>query len=232
MQYEATKLAIRQWSEDDRPREKLLLKGRGALSDAELIAILIGSGNRKESAVTLSMRILNSVGNDLNALSRLSSKELEKFHGIGEAKAISIIAALELGRRRKETEFTDHDKITSSKDIFNLLAPHFSDLPHEEFWVIYLNKSHKLISKQCISKGGIGGTVADPKIIFKQAIEYLASSIVLAHNHPSGNLKPSRVDIDLTKKMKDAGVLMEINVVDHVIFTDKGYYSFADEAAL
>ena len=226
------KITIKAWAEEDRPREKLSLQGRRSLSDAELIAILIGSGSPSESAVELSKRILHSCSNDLNSLAKLSIPELCNFKGIGEAKAISIIAALELGRRRKEIETSELLKITSSKDIFNLLSPYFIDLLHEEFWIILLNRANKVVQKILISKGGQAGTIADPKIIFKAALINNAAFVILAHNHPSGNLKPSQADIDLTKKIKSAGILLDLLVLDHLIFADRAYFSFADEGLL
>ncbi|MDX5345788.1 MAG: DNA repair protein RadC [Hymenobacteraceae bacterium] len=228
----AASLAIKAWAEEDRPREKLLLKGKAALSDAELIGILIGSGTAKLSAVDVAKLILNAVDNDLNALAKLSVKELMKHKGIGEAKAISIVSALELGRRRKEAVSAAKTKITCSTDIYNYIKPQLLDLPHEEFWVILLNRANVVMKKLQISSGGVAGTVADPKMIFKQAIEQLASAIVLVHNHPSGNLKPSTADITLTKKMKEAGLLLDLPILDHLIFTDSDYYSFADEGLL
>ena len=226
------KITIKAWAEEDRPREKLLAQGRRVLSDAELIAILIGSGSTTESAVDLSKRILHACQNDLNSLAKLSVQDLSKFKGIGEAKAISIIAALELGRRRKEVELINLDKISSSKDIFNLLSPYFVDLLHEEFWIILLSRANKVLQKVLISKGGQAGTIADPKIIFKAALEGNAANIILAHNHPSGNLKPSQADIQLTKKLQEAGKLLDLQVFDHLIFTERGYFSFADEGLL
>lgn len=225
-------LNIKSWAEEDRPREKLTLKGRNSLSDAELIAILIGSGNREDTAVELSKKILASINNDLNQLAKLTIIDLMQFNGIGEAKAISIIAALELGRRRKETVSNKKPIIQSSKNAFDVIAPVLIDLPHEEFWVIYLNRRNEVIKKEFISKGGIAGTVADIKIIFKTAIETLASSIILYHNHPSGNLKPSQADIQLTKKIKETGIIMDVIVVDHLIIGEKNYFSFADEGIL
>lgn len=223
------KISIKTWAEEDKPREKLLLNGRRSLSDAELIAILIGSGSREESAVDLSKRILYNYGNDLSALGKLSVQELSKFKGIGEAKAITIIAALELGRRRKEVEEEKIDTITCARDIYNLMWRNFSDLLYEEFWIILLNRAHKVLGKVLISKGGQSATVSDPKIIFKTALEYNAASVILTHNHPSGSLKPSTADINLTKKMMAAGRLLDIDVLDHVIFTETGYISLADE---
>ena len=226
------KLNIKAWAEEDRPREKLILKGKSALSDAELIAILIGSGNKQDTAVELSKKILASINNDLNELGKLSISDLTQFNGIGEAKAISIIAALELGRRRKATEVEKRVKVKSSKDAYNSIAPVLSDLPHEEFWVIYLNRNNEILKQENISKGGVSGTIADSKIIFKRAIEILASGIILCHNHPSGNLKASNADIQLTKKLKEAGAMLDIPVLDHLIVGEKDYFSFADESLM
>lgn len=224
------KLGIKAWAEADRPREKLLLHGRRQLTDAELIAILIGSGSKTETAVDLSKRILGFYQNDLAKIAKLSVKELSKFKGIGEAKAISIVAALELGRRRKEVE--NPQKIFSSKDAYLILKSEFEDLPHEEFWVLLLNRASLVIGKHFISKGGQAGTVVDPKIIFKIALEHNAAYIILAHNHPSGNLKPSTEDISITKKLKESGLLLEIPIFDHLIITDHTYLSFADEGLM
>jgi DNA repair protein RadC len=223
---------IKSWAEDDRPREKLIGKGRQVLTDAELIAILIGSGNRDETAVELSKKILASTGNNLNELGKLSISDLTKFKGIGEAKAISIVAALELGRRRRETETVKRDKITCSKDVFDIMKPIMLDLPHEEFWLLILNRSNAVIKKELISRGGVAGTVVDTKIIFKTAVENLASSIIISHNHPSGNLNPSDADIKITKNIKEAGKIMDIPLFDHLIVTENGYYSFNDEGML
>lgn len=226
------KTTIKEWAEEDRPREKLLLKGKSVLSEAELIGIIIGSGNRNYTAVDLAKQILHSVDNNLNLLAKLSVHDLKKFNGIGEAKAINIVSTLELGRRRKEAELTKTIKITSSKLAYELIKPFLQDLPHEEFWVLLLNRANQLIKPIVISKGGVSGTVADPKIVFKQALEALASGIILIHNHPSGNLKPSQADINLTKKLKQAGIILEIPVLDHLIYTDSGYLSMADEELL
>jgi DNA repair protein RadC len=225
-------LNIKDWSPEDRPREKLLSKGTNSLTDAELIAILLGSGTAKLSAVELAKFIMASVENNLNQLARLTTKDLIKIKGIGQAKAITIIAAIELGRRRKETDQEQRLKVSGSIDIFNLMKGYFFDLPHEEFWVILLNRANRVIKKQQISSGGVAGTVADPKIIFKAALDELASGIILAHNHPSGNITASQQDVDLTKKLKDAGKLLEIQVLDHLIFAGSKYYSFADEGIL
>ncbi|MCU0449866.1 MAG: DNA repair protein RadC [Bernardetiaceae bacterium] len=223
---------ITEWAEEDRPREKLLLKGRAALSDAELIGILLGSGTVSLSAVDLAKQILASVGHNLNELAKLSLKDLEKFKGIGQAKAITIAAALELGRRRKEAELPKRERITSSADAYRIIQPHLLDLPHEEFWVILLNRANEVLRKQPISSGGVSGTVADPKIVFKLALEHLASGVILVHNHPSGNLQPSQADQALTRKMKEAGAVLDIPVVDHLIFTERGHYSFRDEGLI
>ena len=220
---------ITNWSEDDKPREKLMLKGKSALSDAELIAILIGSGSRNESAVGLSKRILASVDTNLNALGKLSISQLIAFKGIGEAKAISIIAALELGRRRRSEEAVELKKVTSSKVIFEIMQPIIGELPHEEFWIIYLNNSNKVISKSQLSKGGITGTLVDVRIVFKTALEMGATALILCHNHPSGTLIPSDADKQITKKLKLAGESLEIKVLDHLIVTETSYFSFADE---
>jgi DNA repair protein RadC len=225
-------LGIKSWAEEDRPREKLLTRGRHVLSDAELIAILIGSGSRNETAVELSRRILNQYQNNLNELAKLGVKDLMKFRGIGEAKAISIIAALELGRRRKDTELQKRTRITMSKDVFDLMSREMLDLPHEEFWVLLLNRANVVIRKERVSAGGVSGTVVDPKIIFKNALEHLACAIILCHNHPSGNLKPSDADLNLTRQLKQAGALLEIPVLDHIIVSNEGYYSFADEGLM
>ncbi|MCW3104598.1 MAG: hypothetical protein JWO09_3038 [Bacteroidetes bacterium] len=225
-------LNLKAWAEEDRPREKLMGKGRQVLSEAELIAILIGSGSRNETAVELSKRILSAVENNLNELSKLGVNELTKFKGIGEAKAVSIVAALELGRRRKETETVKREKITTSKDAYEAMKPKMVDLPHEEFWLVLLNRANGIIKKELISRGGVAGTVVDTKIIFKCAVEHYASSIIICHNHPSGNLKPSEADIKITKGIKEAGKIMEIPLIDHLIMTDAGYYSFADEGLI
>ena len=221
--------SIKSWAEDDRPREKLALKGKSVLSDAELLAILIGSGSRNESAVQLCKRILASVDNNLNLLGKLSIKQLCEFKGIGEAKAISVIAALEIGRRRKSEDNQELTKITSSKTIFDIMQPLIGELVHEEFWVVFLNNNMKVLHKSQLSKGGITGTVVDLRMIFKMAFENNATSIILVHNHPSGSLKPSDADIAITKKINLAGNTLDIAVLDHVIVTENAYYSFKDE---
>jgi len=214
------------------PREKLLLKGTSALSDAELIAILIGSGTAKLSAVDVAKKVLAHVENNLDNLAKLSVKDLMKAKGIGEAKAITIVAAMELGRRRKDQSPEEKPKIESSQSAFNLIKGDLQDLPHEEFWVLVLNRANRLIKKKRISEGGVSGTVADPKIIFKLAVDELASGIIVVHNHPSGNLKPSDSDINLTKKLKEAGKVLEVGVFDHLIVAHNKYFSFADEGLL
>lgn len=221
--------SIKNWAEDDKPREKLMLKGKTALSDAELIAILIGSGSQSESAVSLSKRILSSVDNNLNALGKLSLKQLMEFKGIGEAKAVSITAALELGRRRRSEGTVEPQKITSSKAVFEIMQPIIGELPHEEFWVLYLNNSNKVMHKSQISKGGITGTVVDVRLIFKTALEHNATSVILSHNHPSGKLQASNADMEITRKLQLAGEQLDIKVLDHVIIAEKGYLSFQDE---
>ncbi len=220
---------IKNWSEDDKPREKLMLKGSVSLSDAELVAILIGSGSRDESALSLSKRILASVDNKLNTLDKLSIKQLMKFKGIGEAKAISIAAALELGKRRKSEEKSIPKVISSSRDVFEIMQPIIGELPHEEFWVVYLNNSNKVIYKSQLSKGGMTGTIVDVRLIFKMALEQGAVSIILTHNHPSGKLQASEADKQITTKLKIAGDQLDIKVLDHIIITELGYFSFQDE---
>lgn len=225
---EKSHFPISNWSEDDRPREKLMLKGKNALSDAELIAILIGSGSRNESAVELSKRILASAEN-LNTLGKMSIAQLMNFKGIGEAKAIAIIAALELGRRRRAEETSELVKITSSKLVFEIMQPIIGELVHEEFWVLFLNNSNKVLSKTQLSKGGITGTIVDVRLVFKIALEMGATSLILCHNHPSGNLQPSEADKQLTKKIKLAGESLDVKILDHLIITESKYYSFVDE---
>ncbi|MDX9883613.1 MAG: DNA repair protein RadC [Prolixibacteraceae bacterium] len=226
------KLSIKNWAVEDRPREKMLSKGIRALSEAELIAILIGSGNAKETAVELSRRILAGVNNNLNELARKSVDDLKKFKGIGEAKAINIMSALELGRRRRESEPEEKLQINGSADVARIFHPLLGDLPHEEFWVLFLNRSNRVIDKQMISQGGLAGTVIDVRIILKAAIEKLASAIILCHNHPSGNLQASDADRSITKKIREAGQWMDIPVLDHVIIGNEKYFSFADEGLI
>ncbi len=223
---------IKNWSKDDQPREKLLFKGRTSLSDAELVAILIGSGNKDESAVALCKRILASVGNNLSELGKLSVKQLMDFKGIGEAKAISIAAALELGRRRRGEEALEKIKILSSNSVFELMQPIIGELEHEEFWILYLTHSNKVIQKMQLSKGGITGTLVDVRLVLKKALELGATGLILAHNHPSGGLKPSKADLEVTNKLRRASENLDIKVLDHLIVTEKAYFSFADETLL
>lgn len=225
------KIGIREWAEADRPREKLLLQGRRQLTDAELVAILIGSGNTEETSVDLSKRILASCKNDLDELGRLTVQELSRFRGIGEAKALTLISAMELGRRRK-TPPGEFIKISSSKDSFLQFYPVLSDLSHEEFWILILSRANCVIGKYQISKGGLSGTVADPKVIFKMAMEHDAAAIILAHNHPSGNLRPSPEDIQITKKLVAAGKMLDLIVLDHLIVTNSSFFSFNDEGLI
>ncbi|QLE00570.1 DNA repair protein RadC [Galbibacter sp. BG1] len=224
--------SIKNWSVDDRPREKLLSKGKDSLSDAELIAILIGSGSRNESAVQLSKRILASVDNHLSELGKLNISQLSKFKGIGEAKAISIIAALELGRRRRGEEALQKLKIKSSQHVFELMQPQIGELSHEEFWIIYLNNSNTVLQTLQLSKGGITGTLVDVRLVLKQALELNATAMILAHNHPSGTLVASEADKEITQKIKNAASGMDIKLLDHLIVTEKSYFSFADEGLL
>lgn len=226
------RISIRAWAEEDRPRERLVQKGRNNLSEAELLAIILGSGNDRESALELARRILQSCGNRLDRLGKLDVADLLNFHGVGQAKAVSIIAALELGRRRKETKSSSNPRVTASTDVFKVMLPLMEDLAYEEFWMITLNRANRIISTRRISQGGLSGTVADPRIIYKSALEQLATSVVFSHNHPSGNTKPSRADIALTKKLVVAGDILDITVLDHVIVSDKGFFSFADEGML
>ena len=232
MSKQASSFSIKNWSQDDQPREKLRDKGKSALSDAELVAILIGSGNRDESAVGLCKRILSSVDFNLSELGKLSIKQLMNFKGIGEAKAICIIAALELGRRRRGGEALEKMKFSSSVSVFELMQPRIGELPHEEFWILYLNNSNKVLQKNQLSKGGITGTLVDVRLVLKNAIELAATGIILVHNHPSGTLKPSEADKQLTQKLKSAGESLDIKVLDHVIITEKSYFSFADDNLL
>jgi DNA repair protein RadC len=225
-------LKITDWAVEDRPREKLLQKGTSSLSDAELLAILISSGTKDKSAVDLGRELLSIVNNNLNALGKLTISDLKKIHGIGTARAVTIVAALELGRRRRLTEVPDAIQIRSSKDVADIFQPLLSDLSHEEFWILFLNRSNKVINRMKLSQGGISGTVTDVRMVMKKAIEYLASGIILCHNHPSGNLNPSESDTKITQKIKEAGNLMDIQLLDHLIISEKDYYSFADNGIL
>jgi len=221
--------SIKEWAVEDRPREKLMTHGIQSLSNSELIAILIGSGIKNQSAVELARKILNGSANDLDQLGRFSVSDFMKIKGIGKARAVTIVSALELGRRRKLSESASRLKIASSGDVYEVLCQHLADLSHEEFWILLLNRSNKIIEKRKISQGGISGTVTDIRMILKFAIEALASSIILCHNHPSGNLQPSEADIQITRKLKESSALMDINLLDHVIIAGKQYFSFSDE---
>ena len=227
------KISIKSWAEEDRPREKLLLKGKQNLTDAELVAILIGSGNRELSAVGLAQQILQSANQNLNELGKSTVAELKKNKGIGEAKAISIIAALELGRRRQLSGLREKPQIRSSQDAYREMAPLIQDLPHEEFWVLLLNRANRILAREKISSGGVSGTMVDAKLIFNKALMVKTTcSIMLFHNHPSGGLTPSQADISLTRKLKEAGKVLDTQVLDHLIISERGYYSFADEGKL
>jgi DNA repair protein RadC len=225
-------IKISEWAVEDRPREKLIQKGTSSLSDAELLAILISSGTKDKSAVDLGRELLGIVNNNLNSLGRLTIADLKKLHGIGPARAVTIAAALELGRRRKLTEVPEVSQIKCSKDVADIFQPILSDLVHEEFWILFLNRSNKVINRMKLSQGGISGTVTDVRIVMKKAIEFLASGIIVCHNHPSGNLNPSESDTKITQKIKEAGILMDIQLLDHLIISDKDYYSFADNGML
>jgi len=230
MNYES-RLNIKSWALEDRPREKFAAKGKGSLSDAELIAILLGSGNTDETAVELAKRILSFANNRLDELGKMDLNQLKKFKGIGDAKAVTISAAMELGRRRK-SEASKREKVNSSKVAYEIFADVLSDLPHEEFWILLLNRANMVINRINISKGGVSGTVADVKLIFKAAIEQSASSMIVAHNHPSGNLKASDTDLRLTAKLKKAGAFLDIAVLDHIIVGHGAYLSMADEGLM
>lgn len=225
-------MTIKQWAEDDRPREKLLMKGRQALSDAELLAILLGSGTREETALDIAKRILSDSGDNLGELARKGISDLVKIRGIGPARAVQISAALELGKRRNESEVLVKEKITCSRDAYEVLRSAMGDQPYEEFWILILNKANRVIRKCCISEGGISGTVVDPKKIFKIALDHHGSSLILGHNHPSGNIQPSEADQKITRKIRDSGTMLDIAVLDHIIVCDGNYYSFADEGLI
>jgi DNA repair protein RadC len=225
-------IKITEWAVEDRPREKLIQKGTASLSDAELLAILISSGTKQKSAVDLGRELLAIVNNNLNSLGKLSINDLKKLHGIGPARAVTIAAALELGRRRKLAETPEVPQIKCSKDVSDIFQPLLSDLAHEEFWILFLNRSNRVINRMKLSQGGISGTVTDVRLVMKRAIEYLASGIILCHNHPSGNLNPSESDSNITRKIKEAGNLMDIQLLDHLIISDKDYYSFADNGLI
>jgi len=226
---EYKKLSIRNWAVEDRPREKMLLKGIQSLSDSELIAVLIGSGTRQVSAVELARQLLSMADNNLDKLGRYSVHDMRKLKGIGQARAISIVAALELGRRRRTVDSGTTIKITGSRDAFETMFPVMADLPHEEFWILLLNRSNRIIEKRRISQGGITGTVTDIRMILKTALEHMATSIILCHNHPSGNLQPSDADLSITRRLKESSQLMDISLLDHLIIAGKSYFSLADE---
>jgi DNA repair protein RadC len=232
MEYQESKIPIRRWAEDDRPREKFMLKGRHLLSDAELLAILIGSGNSRDSALDLAMKILLSCRNNLQELSKKGISELVKIRGIGRARAIVILAALELGRRREGSEVILKQKITRSREAYDIFRGAMENRPYEEFWIILLNKANRIIRQTCISEGGISGTVVDPKKIFKIALDNHASSIIMGHNHPSGEVRSSEADDRITKKICEAGRLLEVTVLDHLILGEDIYYSYADDGKL
>jgi DNA repair protein RadC len=229
---EYTNLSIRNWALEDRPREKMMLKGIQSLSESELLSLLIGSGTKKASAVELARQVLNMAGNNLDKLGKFAVSDLKKLNGIGQARAITIVAALELGRRRKLTDAPEELKISGSQDAFGLMGPLLSDLVHEEFWVLFLNRSNRVIEKRKISQGGITGTVTDIRIILKQALDHLATSLILCHNHPSGNLQPSEADISITRRIKESAALMDISLLDHLIIAGKSYFSLADESMM
>lgn len=226
------KLTIKNWAEEDRPREKLLTKGKSHLSNAELIAILLRSGSRSLSAVDLAKEILQDSSNNLNRLARLEINDLKRFNGVGEAKALAIVSALELGRRRKPDDRRKRTRLLAASETYEYIKPQLQDLKHEEFWIILLRRNHDVICKFQVSSGGVSGTLVDPKLIFKRAIEELATGLILIHNHPSGNARPSESDVRLTRKIQSAGKMLDISIVDHLIFTDESYYSFSDDKML
>lgn len=225
-------MSIKFLAEDDRPREKFLLKGKSALSDSELLAIILGSGNNEDSAVELARKILASVDYNWQKLSKLSIKDLMKFKGIGEAKAISVAAALEIGRRKAAQEIPEKEKVTSVNDSYKIFSQYLSDLQTEEFWAIFLDQKNHVIYKTQISKGGISGTLVDVRVIFRIAIEHFATSVVVAHNHPTGNLTPSQPDISITRRIKEAGDLLDIKLLDHLIIGENSFFSFSEQGLL
>lgn len=225
-------MSIKFLAEDDRPREKFLMKGKNALSDAELLAIIMGSGNRQESAVDLARRILNTVENNWHQLSKLSVKDLMKFNGVGEVKAISIASALEIGRRKAAQEVPERKKMTCSKDVFEFLKPYLGDLQTEEFWAVLVNQNNRILHFSQLTTGGISSSIVDVRILFKTALEHFATAVFVAHNHPSGNLKPSQEDIRITKQIAEGGNFLNIKLLDHLILNQTSYYSFADEGLL
>lgn len=225
-------VAINAWSESDRPREKLKTRGREALTDAELIAILLGSGTRGQSAVSLAQCLLRAVNDNLHELGKCAIKDLAKHRGMGEAKAITVLAALELGRRRHTSNLRARPRVTNSRDAFDAIAPLMSDLSHEEFWILLLNRANEIFTRERISTGGLSGTVVDIKMVLKIAIDQQAAAFIAVHNHPSGNLNPSQADVELTRRLRDSGRLLDMPLLDHLIVSERGYYSFADEGAL
>lgn len=225
-------MSIKFLAEDDRPREKFLLKGKNSLSDSELLAIIMGSGSRDETAVELAKKILASVNNNWHQLSLLTIKDLMKFKGVGEVKAISIATALEIGKRRAAQEIPEKPQISSSRNAYDLLKLHLADLRTEEFWALFLNQNNKVIHIAQLTQGGINQSIVDIRILFKTALEHFSTGVIISHNHPSGNLKPSAEDITITKKVKEAGDLMSIQLLDHLIITQNSYLSFADEGLL
>lgn len=225
-------MSIKFLAEDDRPREKFLLKGKSVLSDSELLAIILGSGNNEDSAVELARKILASVDYNWQKLSKLSIKDLMKFKGIGEAKAISVAAALEIGRRKAAQEIPEKEKVTSVNDLYKIFSQYLSDLQTEEFWAIFLDQKNHVIYKTQISKGGISGTLVDVRVIFRIAIEHFATSVVVAHNHPTGNLTPSQPDISITRRIKEAGDLLDIKLLDHLIIGENSFFSFSEQGLL
>lgn len=226
------KISIKKWAKDDRPREKLLGKNPSTLSDSELLAILIGNGHREKNAVELAKDVLRLGKNNLNELGKVTIQEMMRLKGIGKVKAITIVAALELGRRRQAALSLDKPIVKGSRDIANYLQALFRDLPHEVFAVAYLNQANRINHLEIISKGGITSTVADPRVILKKAILEDAVSLVICHNHPSGSLQPSKADQELTRKLKEAAKLFDISLFDHIIVSESGYFSFADAAIL
>ncbi len=230
--YTQSPLGIKSWAEEDRPREKLLVRGKNSLTDAELLAILLRSGSVEETAVGLAQRILADVDQDLHALGRCSVGELIRYKGMGEAKAVTVAAALELGRRRQLADLRHRPRVRASQDAYQAIAPLIADLPHEEFWLLLLNRANRIIGRERISTGGVSGTVVDAKIVFRKAVEALASSLILCHNHPSGNLQPSQADLELTRKLKQGGQVLDVCVLDHLIIAEGGYTSFSDEGLL
>jgi DNA repair protein RadC len=224
--------SIKNWAADDRPREKMVAKGPAALSNSELLGIIINNGNKEKSAVSIAKEILKLSHDNLSELGKMSLKELQKVKGIGIAKAITITAALELGKRRHTEDIFDRKIIRNSKEIAEYLKINLKDYRHEVFAVLYLNRANKIKSFQIISSGGLTGTVADPRIILKRAIEEEATSIILTHNHPSGSLRPSKADEDITNKIIQAATYLDIKVMDHIIVSEEGYFSFADEGLL